>query len=456
MSLLKIFIGVDCLKINTGWKVIVEDEIIRKCLSVLIIILFVGIITFSATAQITEKFQLTSKGNWLYVGGNGPENYSKIQDAIDNASDGDIVFVYDDSSPYVDPVIIHKSITLMGEDKNTTIIDGNQEGPHGSNIEITADSVIVSNFTFLNTKGYYEFSIIKIHSNDNQISNNIFNPTQYCRGIYIFNGDRNFITENIFNGIYNDGIIAEYANNTIITENICGGKNSGIVIDDSSNNIVLSNQLVGTYFIGIFIRGRNNTVSENCICHAEDSTLAAGIKVVGLSVLDINTIFKNEIKYCENGILTVSYSSHIKENIISNCHYGIWLLGSTGNIISKNNISNNEDGIHVSSGILNIISYNTIVSNNVTGIMLWGGFKNEILNNNICWNTRNAQNLYCKRPRWNGNYWGETMTLPKIFFGTGRIRIGTSWNSHGHPEEVYFYFPKINIDWHPAPEPYFI
>jgi hypothetical protein len=76
-----------------------------------------------------------------------------------------------------------------------------------------------------------------------------------------------------------------------------------------------------TFFIGIFVRGRNNTVSENCICHAEDATLAAGIKVVGNSIFDINTIYKNRIEFCENGILTVGYFSCIKENIISNCNY---------------------------------------------------------------------------------------------------------------------------------------
>ena len=36
----------------------------------------------------------TSSGNWLYVGGSGPGNYSVIQDAVDNASDGDTVYVY--------------------------------------------------------------------------------------------------------------------------------------------------------------------------------------------------------------------------------------------------------------------------------------------------------------------------------------------------------------------------
>lgn len=438
-----------------GRKQDMKNSWLRKSMIVGTIIVLVGASVVSAFSRnISIDTKPLNRGNTLYVGGSGPGNYTRIQDAIDNTSDGDIVFVYDDSSPYVEPLLINKSIILIGEDKNTTIIDGNQEGSYGCNIEITADSVVVSDFTFLNTKGYYQFSILKIHSNENQISNNIFNPTRRCRGIYLLNGERNLITENSFYGIYNDGITIEYANNTIITENMCEGEDSGIVIYDSNNNIVSRNQLLSTFFIGIFVRGRNNTVSENCIWHAEDATLAAGIKVVGNLIFDINTIYKNRIEYCENGILTVGYSSCIKENIISNCDYGIWLLSSTGNIISQNNISNNEEGIHVSSGILNIISYNDIVSNNVTGIQLWAGFKNEILNNNICWNKRNAQNLYCKRARWYANYWGDTMISLKILLGKGRIFLGTRMNEHGHPEEVYFYYPKIDIDWKPAQEPY--
>lgn len=31
--------------------------------------------------------QISNSGNILYVGGSGPNNYTKIQDAIDNASD---------------------------------------------------------------------------------------------------------------------------------------------------------------------------------------------------------------------------------------------------------------------------------------------------------------------------------------------------------------------------------
>ncbi|NHJ39073.1 MAG: hypothetical protein FK731_03500, partial [Asgard group archaeon] len=45
-------------------------------------------------------------GNTLYVGGGGSNNYSSIQEAIDDAIDGDTVFVYDKSSPYNENISI--------------------------------------------------------------------------------------------------------------------------------------------------------------------------------------------------------------------------------------------------------------------------------------------------------------------------------------------------------------
>jgi hypothetical protein len=66
----------------------------RKGLTVGFILLLIGASIIPITAQDTEKPLQTSRGNWLYVGGSGPGNYMKIQDAVDNASNGDTVFVF--------------------------------------------------------------------------------------------------------------------------------------------------------------------------------------------------------------------------------------------------------------------------------------------------------------------------------------------------------------------------
>ena len=83
-------------------------------------------------------------GNILYVGGLGPNNYTRIQDAINASFDGDTIFVYDDSSPYYENIMIRKSIVLIGEDKNTTIIDGR----YGKDVTyIKCNNVTISGFT---------------------------------------------------------------------------------------------------------------------------------------------------------------------------------------------------------------------------------------------------------------------------------------------------------------------
>ena len=73
-----------------------------------------------------KNYDSKNNGKILYVGGSGPGNFTNIQDAIDFAINGDTVFVFDDSSPYFENLIINKSINLLGEKRHTTIIDGNQ------------------------------------------------------------------------------------------------------------------------------------------------------------------------------------------------------------------------------------------------------------------------------------------------------------------------------------------
>jgi uncharacterized protein (UPF0333 family) len=73
----------------------------RKYLAVGIILLFVGVTIEPAIAQNTEKSQPASRENWLYVGGSGSGNYSKIQDAINASSDEERKEMYKYMTDYV-------------------------------------------------------------------------------------------------------------------------------------------------------------------------------------------------------------------------------------------------------------------------------------------------------------------------------------------------------------------
>ena len=59
--------------------------------------------------------------------GTSDHPYQHIQDAIDNASDGDTIFVF--RGTYSSISVLGKNLTLMGEDKKNTIIKyNNSEG----------------------------------------------------------------------------------------------------------------------------------------------------------------------------------------------------------------------------------------------------------------------------------------------------------------------------------------
>jgi Periplasmic copper-binding protein (NosD) len=135
----------------------------KKWLAIGIILLFVGTCIIPTIAQDAEKPLPSSRGNWLYVGGSGPGNYSKIQDAVDNASSGDTVFVYDDSSPYNETITVNKSITVQGENIYTTIINK-------SGFLIGSDNVIITGFTVQN--GIY--GVRFEHVSNNIIENCVF------------------------------------------------------------------------------------------------------------------------------------------------------------------------------------------------------------------------------------------------------------------------------------------
>ena len=65
-------------------------------------------------------------GTILYVGGDGPDNYTYIQEAINAALDNDTIFVF--NGTYEEHVVVDKPLHLVGEDKEITIIDGSEIG----------------------------------------------------------------------------------------------------------------------------------------------------------------------------------------------------------------------------------------------------------------------------------------------------------------------------------------
>jgi len=69
-----------------------------------------SITKYNIEKNFTNLFVFNLENNILFVGGSGLDNYSYIQDAINDSLDDDIIFIY--SGIYNESIIINKQITI--------------------------------------------------------------------------------------------------------------------------------------------------------------------------------------------------------------------------------------------------------------------------------------------------------------------------------------------------------
>jgi len=339
-----------------------ESYLIRKGLAILIIILFIGMVFTPSTVSKVEQSSISTLGvEILYVGGNGPGNYSSIQDAIDNASDGDIVFVYDDSSPYYENVNVDKRINLIGENRETTIIDG---GLWDDVIYITADYTYVTGFKLQNSR---DSSAIKVSSNNNTIFWNIITDTNF--GISLLSSSHNIIAQNIF------------------TNNAFSGINLG-----GKYHKIISNTFLENYY-GIYSwNSESNNISENTFINQINNAIL-------LSETSNITIWENRIYTSKESGIELQHLEKrnlISRNILGNNGFaGFYLWNASNQDICYNNISGNYLGIFlIDSSDNNMICHNNIIDNSLNGFF-----------------------INCSKNRWRRNFWDRPRLLPYPIFG---------------------------------------
>jgi parallel beta-helix repeat protein len=235
---------------------------------VIILFVSVGIQTAFANEYVKKSPLPISNGNTLYVGGFGEGNYTKIQDAIDDARTGDTVFVFDENSPYFEHLKVYKSINLIGENKTTTVIDGRYKD---SVVIISCNGVTISGFTIQNSglDKWFDAGIFIWDRKSNIICGNILRYNSLgilLRGV----ADKNIISDNTI--LYNLGGIALFsASYNIIRRNNIIKNDEGIHIDYFANefmypavlNVILKNNFINNKLSASFEFGLLNRWSRN-------------------------------------------------------------------------------------------------------------------------------------------------------------------------------------------------
>lgn len=221
-----------------------------------------------------------NKGSYI-VSFDGSGNYSSIQEAIDSASNNNTIFVR--KGIYYENIIITKPIELIGEDRDTTIINGNGSL---SIIHISADYVKISGFTITNSsrttegikiRGSYNIiSDCNISSNENYglylqanptTTNNIIKFNTFYNndyGIFSTNAKTNNISSNTFthNTVY-ALYLSTTSNDNLISDNKFMENNYAIRIKSSLINKVINNLIKNNQYGLYFCCGAENNIAYN-------------------------------------------------------------------------------------------------------------------------------------------------------------------------------------------------
>ena len=333
-----------------------------------------------------------------------PQDYPTIQQAIDAASAGDTIQVNrrpdESQSIYYERLLIGKELTLVGESRETIVVDGSGAG---SVIRIQAENVEIRGFTIRNGGRKYGgirangFSYVTVANNtleankqgvvllnshyNTVVQNRFFNNS--AEGIRLSESVGNTISDNdVSESAY--GIKLSYTNSTFVLHNTVSNNSYGIYIDHSSNDTVHKNTLRRNHVDGIFpYRCHDIIVSDNAIFES-----AYGIQLHTshtITVLGNNATGNSYAIY----LAYSAPSNTIENNTIVGNDWGVTLYSSSNNLLKGNVLSCNTYGVDPESeSDNNLVYHNNFIDN-----------AEQVVWNPDCLNTWDDDSK--------GNYWSD-------------------------------------------------
>jgi len=347
----------------------------------------VGVNSYSHSKGYIFGASYMQNGKTLYVGGNGPNNYTSIQDAINAANDGDTIIVF--YNHYYENITIDKAVHLIGveRDGKKPVVDG---GESEFTINIVADNCTIKNFVItmndsITVKISSSFNLIEncyllnlpkeenggwtcgyalmlIHSHHTRIFNSTIESKGGCGiAIKMYRSAENIISNNMISGgpDYEALWVIESPNNSFYSNRI-----DGIECESSNGNFFRNNVFTSC----VRIHGSKNNVFENnrfrsmVLYYTVNLTLRNNIfngslDINGDKLIYYNThVIENNTKYLKNGPKILYYKN--KPNIIISGE------GNLGELIVVNCSNSIIRGVEIrdsSIPILVMYSDNTLI-----------------------------------------------------------------------------------------------
>jgi len=218
-----------------------------------------------------------------------------------------------------------------------------------------------------------------------------------------------------------EAIWLAYSHNNKIKDNNLSYSWSGLALYYSENNEICSNKFHKNRWEGIYLdESHLNKIHNNTLIGCDCN----GIELKNSNKNDIcyNNIFSH-IHYFEGIVFYQSKFNNIYHNYIHDNSCGIRFYHANRNSIYDNIISDNDEGVDFRESYLNVVNYN-----NLEDSAYFSYFILDFLFFNF----------------WNRNYWGEgEVNNIKVIHGRMSLLEVGAWS-----------FKWIQIDWHPAKQPY--
>lgn len=248
-----------------------------------------------------------------------PDDYSTIQAAINNAANGDTIYIK--KGVYVENPVVNRSISLVGEDRESTVIDVTE------GLKVEANNSTITGLTIYD--GWRGISLSASYCN---ISGNKI--TDSTNGIVLFGCEGNSIIGNIFKSIgLSSAIQLNYANKNLVNNNYIDSCVEGIQIwQHSSNNTIIENTIRNIKATAIGFQYSNyNTINRNNISYSDLGTAIYGSS---WNTISNNNYFYNKIQFNANESYYLTFGNNRSINTI------------VGNYWSDyNGTDSNKDGI---------------------------------------------------------------------------------------------------------------
>jgi len=279
-----------------------------------------------------------------------PDDYPTIQEAINHANEGDIIFVK--NGTYHEHVVVNKTVSLVGENRDSTIVDGNGTG---SVFYIVARNTTISGFTVQNADGgiYVSEWYSRVYGN---IVTGIKTTGISLRDSYESNIAENIVTHN------GNGLSFWYCHSNTVSGNNISENEFGIYIAYSMFFTLRNNDLRNnTFNFGVWSYGTSPYGTFYDFIHDIDTSNTINDKPIYYWVNRQNEQIPEDAGYV--GIVN-STNVVVKNLDLTNNGQGVLFAFSTNSTVENASVSNTSNGIRIVSSNLITVKNNTLVENN--------------------------------------------------------------------------------------------